>query len=43
MLDDAIRAVERGEDPPGVMRGRQGNDLITFDAQKMRDGAVIEA
>ena len=43
MLDEAIRAVEKGEDPPGVLRRPQGNDLIAFDAQKIRAGEVIEA
>ncbi|MFM2130120.1 MAG: hypothetical protein RL477_1666, partial [Pseudomonadota bacterium] len=43
MLEEAINAVERGEDPPGVVRGHASNDLITFDAQKSRAGAVIEA
>ncbi|MDX1484282.1 MAG: Rieske 2Fe-2S domain-containing protein [Alphaproteobacteria bacterium] len=43
MLSEAIDAVERGEDPPGILRGA-GDDIITFDAQKIRDdGEVIEA
>jgi 5,5'-dehydrodivanillate O-demethylase len=42
MLVEAIAAVERGEDPPGVVR-QESNELITFDAQKIRDGAVVMA
>ena len=42
MLEEALEAVARGEDPPGVVRGAQ-NELIRFDAQKVRDGAVISA
>ena len=43
MLKEAASAVERGDDPPGVVRDHPGNALIEFDAQKVRDGAVIEA
>jgi 5,5'-dehydrodivanillate O-demethylase oxygenase subunit len=42
MLFDAIAAVERGEEPPGVVR-EESNGLISFDARKARDGAVISA
>ena len=42
MLGDAIDAVEKGGDPPGVIR-EQGDELITFDAHKVRDGEVVEA
>ena len=42
MLMEAIDAVAKGEDPPGIVRGAQ-NDLIRFDAQKVRDGQVITA
>jgi 5,5'-dehydrodivanillate O-demethylase len=42
MLFDAIDTVARGEDPPGVLR-REESDLIVFDAQKIRDGTVINA
>jgi 5,5'-dehydrodivanillate O-demethylase len=42
MLIEAIDAVARGEDPPGIVRGAQ-TDLITFDAKKIRDGAEIAA
>jgi 5,5'-dehydrodivanillate O-demethylase len=43
MLADAIKAVAAGEDPPGVVRGSNSDDLISFDAQKLREGTVIEA
>jgi len=42
MLSDAIGAVERGEDPPGIVRDPD-HDIITFDAHKVRDGEVVEA
>jgi 5,5'-dehydrodivanillate O-demethylase len=42
MLAEGIAAVERGEDPPGVMRA-SNDELIAFDAQKIRDGAVVVA
>jgi 5,5'-dehydrodivanillate O-demethylase len=42
MLTEAIAAVERGDDPPGVVR-QPSNGLIAFDAQKIRDGAVVLA
>lgn len=42
MLVEAIAACDCGEDPPGVIR-HQSNDLITFDAKKIRDGAVVMA
>jgi len=42
MVTEAIAAVERGEDPPGVVRDA-GHDMITFDASQMRDGRLIEA
>jgi len=42
MLNKAITAVQRGEDPPGVLRGDQG-DLLTFDAKKLRAGTLITA
>lgn len=42
MLVEAIAAVERGEDPPGVIRD-SNDELIAFDAQKIRDGAVVVA
>lgn len=42
MLDEAIKAVERGEDPPGIVR-QPGNDLVVFDAKKIRDGEVVPA
>jgi 5,5'-dehydrodivanillate O-demethylase len=42
MLVEAIAAVERGEDPPGVVR-QESNALITFDARKVRDGEVVLA
>lgn len=42
MLTEAIEAVERGEDPPGVVR-QPSNELITFDARKVRDGEVVLA
>ena len=40
MLGDAIDSVERGEDPPGIV---PRDDMMTFDAHKVRDGEVIEA
>ncbi len=42
MLTEAIAAVERGEDPPGVVR-QPSNELIIFDAHKVRDGEVVPA
>jgi 5,5'-dehydrodivanillate O-demethylase oxygenase subunit len=42
MLTEAIAAVARGDDPPGITREEQ-SDLIVFDAQKARGGAVITA
>ena len=42
MLGDAIDSVERGEDPPGIVREPR-DDMMTFDAHKVRDGEVIEA
>jgi 5,5'-dehydrodivanillate O-demethylase len=42
MLTEAIAAVERGDDPPGVVR-QSGNELIVFDARKVRDGEVVPA
>ncbi|MGE5540504.1 MAG: Rieske 2Fe-2S domain-containing protein [Gemmatimonas sp.] len=42
MLFDAIDTVERGEDPPGLVRGEQ-RELIAFDAMKARDGVAITA
>jgi hypothetical protein len=42
MLEEALVAVERGEDPPGVCRD-EDRGLILFDAQQMRDGQLIQA
>lgn len=42
MLVEGIAAVERGEDPPGVVRGSNA-ELIVFDAQKIRGGEVVPA
>jgi len=42
MLGEAIDTVENGGDPPGVIR-QQGEDLIVFDALKVRDGKVVDA
>ena len=42
MLSKGIAAVQRGEDPPGVLRGDQ-DDLLTFDAKKLRGGTLITA
>jgi 5,5'-dehydrodivanillate O-demethylase len=42
MVMDAIDAVERGEDPPGVVREKQ-SELIIFDASQTRDGQLMEA
>lgn len=42
MLSEAIASVERGDDPAGVVRDPAG-DIITFDAQKITDGKLIEA
>lgn len=42
MLSESIAAVERGEDPIGIIR-KPGGEIIAFDAHKVRDGAVIEA
>jgi 5,5'-dehydrodivanillate O-demethylase len=42
MLNDAIAAVERGNDPPGVIRDAN-HDVITFDASQTRDGHLLEA
>lgn len=41
MLKDALAAIERGEDPPGLYRTDDGT-LVTFDAQQIRDGVRIE-
>lgn len=42
MLTDAIKSVERGEDPPGVLRDAT-TDLIDFDANQHRDGHLLRA
>lgn len=42
MVSDAIAAVERGEDPPGVIREKQSN-MIIFDASQTRDGQLMES
>jgi len=42
MLEDAIAAVGRGEDPIGVTRGAE-NTLIRFDASQEREGQVLDA
>jgi 5,5'-dehydrodivanillate O-demethylase len=42
MLVEAIDAVARGDDPPGVLREAAAG-LIAFDARKVRAGEVIEA
>jgi 5,5'-dehydrodivanillate O-demethylase len=42
LVSDAIDAVQNGDDPPGIIRDRD-DALITFDAHKVQDGAVVEA
>jgi 5,5'-dehydrodivanillate O-demethylase len=42
MLSDAIKSVERGEDPPGVIRDISGK-FVGFDASQQRDGKLIQA
>lgn len=42
MLSDAIDAVARGEDPPGVMR-QPTEGYIDFDASQHRDGVLLRA
>lgn len=42
MLEEAIAAVGRGDDPPGLTRGA-GNGLIAFDASQTREGQFLEA
>jgi 5,5'-dehydrodivanillate O-demethylase oxygenase subunit len=42
MLSDAITAVERGEDPPGVIREAPAG-FIDFDASQRRDGLLMQA
>jgi 5,5'-dehydrodivanillate O-demethylase len=40
MLHDAMAAVERGDDPPGVIR-EESEGFIGFDASQRRDGALM--
>ena len=42
MLTQAIADVERGQDPPGVVR-EDRNDLIVFDTRKVREGKEMIA
>ena len=42
LLTQAIEAVERGEDPPGVVR-EDSKDLIVFDTRKVREGKEMVA
>jgi 5,5'-dehydrodivanillate O-demethylase len=42
MLEEALDAIEQGDDPPGICRA-DNNDLIIFDAQQVRDGQLIQA
>ncbi len=42
MLGEAIEAVARGDDPPGVTRDG-GESLIAFDASQTREGQKLEA
>jgi 5,5'-dehydrodivanillate O-demethylase len=42
MLSDAIDTAARGEDPPGVIRGRD-DMIIAFDAQQIRVGKLLRA
>lgn len=41
MLREALAAINRGEDPPGVCRD-PAPDLIRFDASQTRDGQVLQ-
>ena len=42
MLSDAIKSVEMGEDPPGVIRDSM-DGFIGFDAKQVRDGKPMQA
>jgi hypothetical protein len=42
MLSEAVTAVDRGEDPPGVVRGASAG-FIDFDASQRRDGLWMQA
>jgi 5,5'-dehydrodivanillate O-demethylase len=42
MLEEALEAIDRGEDPPGVRR-KDTDELIVFDAQQVRDGQLMKA
>ena len=42
MLSEAIDAVARGEDPPGVIR-TPIEGFIDFNANQHRDGALLKA
>ncbi|HEY4134794.1 MAG TPA: Rieske 2Fe-2S domain-containing protein [Alphaproteobacteria bacterium] len=42
MLSDAIKSVETGDDPPGVIR-EHTNAFVGFDASQQRDGKLIQA
>jgi 5,5'-dehydrodivanillate O-demethylase len=43
MVEDAIRAVEEGRDPPGVLRTPPEGDMIRFDATKNFADGVMQA